>query len=317
LGPPRPMMLYHKPTARCDCRCRFCDFWKEQPEGDDSMPTEVALDLIDRAAEAGFTTYTLWGGEPLLVADLPVWLGRARSHGMQTVVCTSGYRLPERASGIGPHIERLLVSLEAVGKEHDGLRATPGLFDRVVEGLARFRESSSGEVTLWSNLTRENMDQVEPIARFAAEKGIMVEFFPAALYQGYNEDIVLDRQERAKVFNKALELKKEGLPVQNTRFALKLMASARPFKCNLARLGVQVDSDGMVYACEKRVLPDLDPYGAADELDLKALRRSREYKQAVEELSSCNRCLLPCVANMADGLFTQAMRKFAAEIFSR
>jgi hypothetical protein len=158
-------------------------------------------------------------------------------------------------------------------------------------------------------LTRENADQVGPIARFAEEHGIGVEYFPAALYEGYNEDIVLDSNERDEVFREAMELKRQGLPVYNTMYALELMRSGRPFKCNLARLAVQVAPDGTMYPCEPRVIADPEPYGHISEVDLKDLPSLPVYARNVERLASCNACLLPCVANMSDSLFMQGVRE--------
>lgn len=263
------------------------------------------------------TFYTVWGGEPLLVEKLPEFLGRARQQGMTTTVCTSGYRLSERAGEIAPLTDQLLLSLEAVGERQDKLRGTSGLYQRIVEGLAEYKSCGSGEVILWSNLTRENMDQVEPIAEFAREHGIGVEYFPAALYAGYNEDIVLDSEEGDEVFRKTMELKRRGLPVYNTGYALELMRSGRPFKCNLARLAVQVSPEGMMYPCEPRFFEELEPYGFMKDIDLKDLPSMPAYPRNIERLSSCNACLLPCVANMADSLLIQGARRYLNKLYYR
>jgi len=86
--------------------------------------------------------------------------------------------------------------MEAVGPRQDRLRGTPGLFQRVVDGIEEYRRHGGREVTLWSNLTRKNRDQVRPLAEFAREHKVDVEFFPAALYPGYNENVVLRPEER-------------------------------------------------------------------------------------------------------------------------
>lgn len=314
LAPGRPFILYHKPTARCDCRCRFCDFWVHQPAEESIVDSDKIMGLLDEARRAGITTYTVWGGEPLLVPDLPRWLSRARGHGMQTVVCTSGSRLLERAAELGPFTERLLLSVEAVGERHDRLRGSPGLFERLVSGLAAYREHAAGQVILWSNLSRENRDQVEELARFARDQNAAIEFFPAAHYPGYNDLLVLDRSEREEAFGRALELKRRGWPVHNTTYALELMRSGRPFKCNIARLSVQLSSEGKFFACEARLLPELEPYGELGGIGLKDLIRSEAYQRTSRELSSCNLCLLPCVAHLADGLPAQGARMVVNEL---
>lgn len=305
----RPIVLFHKPTARCDCRCRFCDSWVNQPEASDVLPTATILSLLDEARAAGMTGYTVWGGEPLLAPDLPQWLSHASRLGMQTVLCTSGTRLAERAAEIGPYLDRLLLSLEAVGERQDQVRGAPGLFARILAGLPEFQKNSRAQITLWSNLTRENQDQVEEIARFAAERKILVEFFPAAEYPGFNERLILSAEERDAIFNRIIDLKRRGYPILNTRYALELMQSGRSFQCNIARLSVQVMSDGQVFACEPRVIPGLKPYGRIGEIKLDRLAASPGYQETCRALDSCNRCLLPCVANVADSLLMQSFRK--------
>lgn len=228
---------------------------------------------------------------------------------METVVCTSGSRLAERAREIGPYLDRLLLSLEAVGEKQDQLRGVPGLFGRVLAGLSEFKKQSRAQVTLWSNLTRENQDQVEEICRLAAEQKILVEFFPAARYPGYNEKLLLAGEEREEVFSRVMALKRRGYPVFNTWSALKLMQSGRSFRCNIPRLSVQVTSNGQVFACESRVLPELKPYGEIGQLSLAHLSREPRYLATRDQLASCNACLLPCVANVADHLLAQSLRK--------
>jgi len=317
IGPARPIILYHKPTARCDCRCQFCDFWVHQPQQDDALPTGKILSLLGQARAAGMTMYTVWGGEPLLVEPLPEWLGRASKLGMMTTVCTSGFRLPERAPELAANVDQLLLSLEAVGARQDQIRATPGLFDRLTRGLHEFKRRSQGDVIIWSNLSRANRDQVEAIARLAKDEKVGLEFFPMTLYPGYNEKLVFDQRERGEVFSEVLALKRRGYPIYNTFYALELMRSGRPFQCNLARLAVQVDSNGDLYACEPRVIPDLAPYGRLGELDLKSFPASEAYRQARVRLAGCNACLLPCVANMADSLLLQALRRLFNRFYYR
>jgi MoaA/NifB/PqqE/SkfB family radical SAM enzyme len=308
LGSRRPVILYHKPTARCDCRCRFCDAWIHQPAEEDVLPTGKIIRLIDQAERAGMTMYVVWGGEPLLVEPLPVWLKHARDYGMRTVVCTSGSRLFERATEIGPATERLLLSLEGVDEKHDRIRGRPGLFEQIVRGLDEYKKHGH-EVIIWTNLSRENADQVEEILRFAGEYNIGVEFFPTARFEGYNEKIILGNAERVDVFEKIKAAKRRGRPVLNTWYALELMSSARQFICNTPELSVQVAADGNIYACDRRLANNLQAYGHLDDLDLASLFSTSKYKNESRKLQSCNRCLLPCVADMADNLIFQVPRK--------
>lgn len=277
---------------------------------DDCLPTADIIALIDKAAQAGMVHYILWGGEPLAADALPEFLARAKTNGMRTVVCTSGYRLKDRAREIAPLIDHLLLSLEAVGEKQDKLRGCPGLYQRMVQGLDAYTAYGSGSTFLWSNVSKKNKDQVRSLALFAREHGIGIEFFPAALYPGYNEDLMLNGQERDHVFSEIKQLKKEGFPVRNTRYALELMRSQRLFKCNIARLGVQVASDGRLYPCEPRFFEGLPSYGHINEVDFTHPAFLKDYTRYRKQFSSCNACLMPCVAHTADSLIMQSCRRF-------
>ncbi|MBN2383579.1 radical SAM protein [bacterium] len=305
VGPARPIMLYHKPTSRCDCRCHFCDFWVKASDDEEILSTELVMVMLDQARQAGMTHYILWGGEPLLLEDLPVWQAYARRAGFYVSLCTSGYRLPERAAEIVPQTDRLLVSLECADDRQDEIRRTPGLFRNIVAGLEKVKTCSSTTTVLWCNVSKLNLDCVSEVARFALEYKIGVEFFPMAHFSQYNQQYLLDAGERRTVFDQILALKRSGYPVRNTRFALELMASSRPFRCQTARLSVQVMPEGSIYACEPRINPDLKPYGSIPNYSLERLAVDPVYQAACLKMARCNRCLLPCVANVADNLRLQ------------
>jgi len=251
--------------------------------------------------------YVVFGGEPLLVQDLPAWFQYASKLGWNTTICTSGYRLQERAKEIGPNTSTLLLSLEALGEKQDRIRGTPGLFRRLVEGLHDFKKYSHSTIYLWSNISSENRDQIASLAQFAKSENVGVFFFPTARLENYNEKLLLTPQELAEAFQEVKDLKRRGFPVKNSSHALKLMATGQRFQCNLPRLSIHVSAQGQVSACDPRIaLPSIE-YGSMEEVDLKQLHRSNTYRHNWETLRSCNNCLFPCVTATCDNLWIQAM----------
>ena len=308
-GRHRPLILFHKPTDLCDCKCRFCDNWVRRKDTKRNPTAEDIRSVLKEARGAGFIAYSLWGGEPLLVDAVADYLKQASDLGMETTMCTSGLHLAERAKEIGPHLDKLLISVEAVGERHDHIRGVLGLFGRIVTGLETFRNHGRGNVVLWSNLSRENMDQVENIAAFSGEMGVSVEFFPASLYPAYNENIILGPTERAEVFHRLIALKRRGFPVGNSSRSLHLMASGHPFTCNIPRLSVQLLPDGSLYPCEPRVFEEIPPYGTMYDTPISQLARSKVFSKKTAELKMCNRCLVPCVAGLSGYLPQRALEK--------
>lgn len=313
IGKSRPIVLYHKPTDRCECRCVFCNFWKKQPAENDVLPTENIISMLDNAREAGFAAYSLWGGEPLMVEPLPEYLQHAKKIGLRTIMCTAGSLLKERSPDVAPNVDHLLLSMEATGESLDKIRGYRGLFERVLSGLDEFKRHSDGEITIWCNVGRHNKEKLEDIAQFALEKDINVEFFPTFLFKNYNENLILNKDERFNVFSRALELKKEGFPILNNEYALKLMRDSCKYRCNMVQLSIHVIPDGSIYPCESRIVSDKYYYGNIKEVDLKDIKDSDRYKMAVKELSQCNKCLLPCVAQTADNLLFQGIRRLRSE----
>jgi MoaA/NifB/PqqE/SkfB family radical SAM enzyme len=309
LGRPRPFVLYHKPTSRCDCKCVFCNSWQHQAQRYDVRPTSDIISLLNNARAGKITTYTLWGGEPLMVKDLPVWLQHAKKIGLRTIMCTSGFNLDVRAKEVAPFIDVLLLSIEATGSRHDKIRRKPGLFEKAFQGLDVFKKHSHGTIIIWCNIGRYNNKYIKDIARLAKEQNIYVEFFPAALFPGYNDDLILNKAEKMQVFSLILDLKKKGFPIHNTEYGLDLMRTARRFKCNTARISIFVVPDGTAFPCDPYLVSKEISYGDIRDLDIKKIPSTSSYRKAIEKLAHCNKCLLPCVSHAADNLFRQTVRR--------
>ena len=298
----RPFLLYYKPTARCDCRCRICDRWQRPSLRDEELPLPVVAEILARFRRAGAAVLTMWGGEPLLREDLPRILAAARELGYRTSLCTNGRRLAEQAAEIAPLLDVLLCSLDAFGPDHDELRGVRGLFERVVSGIEAAKRHARCDVKIWAVLHRQNREHIAKLARLAADLGVGIEFFPLGRIPGHNEDLALGAEERREVFGLVHELKRDGLPIRNPDRALALMRDGRPFRCNFPRIAISFDHRGTVHTCEDPQGTPLHVWGPQHEIDPAALYRSREYRAVTRQLESCNRCTLPCVSELAGSL---------------
>jgi MoaA/NifB/PqqE/SkfB family radical SAM enzyme len=298
----RPFLLYYKPTARCDARCAICDRWQHARPASEELPLDTVTPLLERFRRAGAAVLTLWGGEPLLRADLPEMLVAAHRLGYRTSMCTNARELERRAADVVPHLDVLLCSLDGHGEVHDRMRGVTGMFDRVVAGLRAARAVPSCDVKIWACLHRESAGHVDLLVDLAGELGVGIEFFPLSSITGYNDALRLSPPELTAAIERVRVRKRAGAPVRNPDRALELLARNAPFECNFGRIALSMDHTGRVYTCEDPQGMPLAAWGTYQDFDPEVTFRSPEFHAARTRLRSCNRCRLPCVTELAGSL---------------
>lgn len=306
----RPFILYHKPTLSCNCKCEFCDFWKNSDPNEIVITKEKIKEILKDGWNMGFSTYVLWGGEPLMVKDLGFFLKTAKDIGYKTSMCTSGYLLKERYDDIKDNIDIIIISLESTGEKHNRTRRTPKLFEKIVEGIELFKNQKNVRLKIWSHINRINKDDALDVLKFAKKYGIIVEFFPSNIFSDYNENIILDKKERYDVFNRIIYYKKIGYPVNNSIKALKIMRDNLPYICNKAKISVQIENDGTINPCEPRFVEDMKSYGNIFSDGFTKLKDKNIYECNIKQLSKCDGCFFPCVGESVDNIFTSGFIRF-------
>jgi MoaA/NifB/PqqE/SkfB family radical SAM enzyme len=308
----RPFLLYLKPTARCNLRCDCCSRW----QSDDGPTEEITLDdirlLLHKFRKAGCSVLTLWGGEPTLRSDLSEILSTAKALGFRTAMCTNCYLLPRHAEAILPHLDVLLCSLDGYGATHDELRATSGLFDTVMESIELSAAYPSCRAKIWASIQRNTVDQVDDLANLAQRLAVGIEFFPISLIAGYNDAIVPLPQHLEAAFGRAIELKRQGLPITNPDRALQIMRTGAFFPCNYPKIAISVDHRGAVYTCEDPDGNHLHCWGDHHRFEPDETFSSPEFRRVVTSLRQCNLCRLPCMVELSGSIMRGLMSAFVS-----
>jgi MoaA/NifB/PqqE/SkfB family radical SAM enzyme len=77
-GRPTPLFASYNVTGKCNMKCTFCEWWKNDiPE----LSTKKAIAAIDVVCGLGVPFFDLSGGEPLLRKDLVVLAKRVADYG--------------------------------------------------------------------------------------------------------------------------------------------------------------------------------------------------------------------------------------------
>jgi MoaA/NifB/PqqE/SkfB family radical SAM enzyme len=297
-----PFLFYLKPTARCNLRCKSCNRWQDESSIKDELPLSEIIKILEMFRKAGCVVCTLWGGEPTLRSDLPEILAAAKKLGFRTSMCTNCLLLPKKAGAILPNLDVLLCSLDGYGKTHDAFRGVDGLFEKVTDAIKIASSHKNCYIKIWASLHKKNLHEVDKLAELAKELHAGIEFFPIAVIEGYNNDLVPDRNDRLKVFSRILEFKKQGYPIRNPARALKILRDSKPFTCNFGQIAIFLDHTGNVYTCEDSAGDPQHNWCNYKDFDPDTIFSSREFKQVAKKLKKCNICTLPCMLELSGNL---------------
>ncbi|MFO8073370.1 MAG: radical SAM protein [Polyangia bacterium] len=120
----RPYLVYYKPTARCDLRCKICSRWKDDSPSEEELSLDQIESFLSTFRKNGAQILVLWGGEPTLRKDLPEILALGKRLGYRISMCTNLNSLAKKSERLLHNLDTLLCSLDGYGAQHDDRPAT-------------------------------------------------------------------------------------------------------------------------------------------------------------------------------------------------
>ncbi len=171
-----PVWCAWQVNYRCNFRCAFCRYWID-PMGDE--PELSVADFRDgsrKLSKLGALLISLAGGEPLIRPDIVGIVHEVARWHFPFITTNGWFSTPALAEDL---FERGLwgvsVSLDyADAERHDQRRGMPGAFNRAlaaIEHFGRARRHEWQRVNWMAVLMEDNLDQIEPMIRMAAEHG--------------------------------------------------------------------------------------------------------------------------------------------------
>lgn len=233
-----PLIASFKLTYRCNLHCPGCPFHLRSQNADAYMDWATAVRTLRELKKLGCRIVVFEGGEPFLWQSdghtLKDLVEAARDEFMRVAVTTNG------TYPIDVPADVVWVSVDGGKQTHDRLRCDS--FDRA---KANVKSTTHPKVLFHFTINKDNWQEVGAVVRLAKEiptvKGMTVQFFYP--YQDGEASLALSREQRKKVVQDLLELKKAGAPILNSASRLKAM----------------VEND---WTCHEWLLANVDPDGS-------------------------------------------------------
>jgi selenobiotic family peptide radical SAM maturase len=247
-------------TQECDLHCRHC----YDRSSVDSLPLDRAIGILRdfrrfcRSRNVhGQVTFT--GGNPLLYPGFPELYRAASVLGFSLAVL--GNPAPSARIEELVEIEKpgfFQVSLEGLREHNDAIRGS-GHFDRVIEFLRILKELDIYSMVMLT-LTRENIDQVIPLAGFLRGKTDSFTFNRLSMVgEGANLEpssreeyaAFLESYMNAAETNPVMSLKDNLFNIILRKKGMKPFGGCAGFGCGAAFNFITVLPDGEAHACRK------------------------------------------------------------------
>ena len=206
---PGPYFLSMDVTMRCNCRCNFCNVWRN-PQSHEEVEKEGASEILmerrlEEAWEMGCRGVCFSGGEPMLYGNLGRLVSRASDLGYYIVVISNGIALTKLESWMR-RIDALALSFTEGREVYERTRGLP-VYGLVKENIEKSVDYGLN-VVLFDMISVETLPHVDETAEFARELRIKLHIFSVTEqprmgfetidWAGQRPDNVYSEMERAK-----------------------------------------------------------------------------------------------------------------------
>jgi MoaA/NifB/PqqE/SkfB family radical SAM enzyme len=243
----RPFVLSHGINARCNLKCRFCEYWSKLGK---EMSRPEIYRMLEEAHSFGIGVYNAWTVEPLLRPDLPEILKYAKGLGLMTSLITNGHLLRQRAHEL-KDLDYLSISLDGI-QSYRELRGAD--YKEVLVGI-KAAQSHGYPILLNCVISGKNIEELEALVRLADSLRVWISFEPLHESGGIDKEVwdelgIRDLSKYEKAVQKLIELKADGAPIINSLTYLKMAKSRKPeFRCHASSIILHVAADGTIANC--------------------------------------------------------------------
>lgn len=288
----------------CNYRCAMCDIrMSKEPI---IYPREAQERDIDSLARMGVVYYSISGGEPTLVRDLPERLAYAVKKIPYVHVVTNGSTMTKdlacKLADTG--IQEISVSIDGTEEFNNKLRGIPNAFAKAWNALALLREHAPEvDIVVNSILTPYNLNSLRDLSKRidCTYPGVHLKYLPLTFHELFltaeRDSLPLDEKpaplseiksfiESAladpKVVNSPIFLHRAILYFSGQQDVLPEQK-----RCLYPYYSIQFDSRGAAYPCLTGTCKN---DGRNDGEDLEEYVSSERFRQTQKKLEECEKC---------------------------
>jgi MoaA/NifB/PqqE/SkfB family radical SAM enzyme len=253
----RPVLVHFEVTLRCNAKCGFCDYWKTDPAA-----RNAELKSYGDAARYFNPMLVTWtGGEPTMRRDLEALVAEVNGAvrlKYVTLITHGAMLTAERAQSLwDAGVHQFNISLDYLDERHDAARGIPGLSAKILAAIPVMRARGIDNVRFNTVIKNDNLDQILPIVRYAAEAGIGVNFSVYTDAKNGNRDLLVRDPEFAAldgIVRQLLEYKRRrrGVITNSDYYLEQIPRYVRGELTEPCRSGIRtihVDPAGYVKRC--------------------------------------------------------------------
>jgi len=150
-------------TYRCQCKCVHCGIALYKQKKEKELTYNEIISLIDEIKKLRVSWIYFFGGEPLIVPELPRYIKYAKQKGLKVRLDTNGLLLDEnmvkKLKEVG--VDTICVSIDSPFEAtHDKLRGVDGIFKRAMAGF-KYCKKHNLECHLSTYATKKNLKNGE------------------------------------------------------------------------------------------------------------------------------------------------------------
>ncbi|MEP6493823.1 MAG: radical SAM protein [bacterium] len=253
----RPVLVHFEVTLRCNAHCGFCDYWKTDPAA-------RALELKSYADAARYFNpmlVTFTGGEPTLRRDLEAVIAEVDGAiRLKYITLITHGAMLTAARGLSlwdAGVNQFNISLDYLDTRHDDARGIPGLSAKILAVIPDMQTQGIDNIRFNTVIKNDNLDQIIPIVRRAAELGVGVNFSIYTDAKNGNKDYLIRDRERAELDDVVLQLlafkrRRRGVITNSDYYLEQLPRYVRGELTEPCRSGIRtihIDPAGHVKRC--------------------------------------------------------------------